>query len=667
MQEQGKGDTRLNMNIKKNVQFGLFLSLCCISLASCRMPEDLPSAAFQKPEVVVVGESTDSDITSIYINEIGQKIDVYMEEFKNHCLNIEDEYEYEIKITTRSLMDISTEGGSITVYEDGNGRRYRYRLVLYWEKGQAERNYYLLDEFTYYTDVTQEYSAPLTYDSERNIARQISTEGIITSDGCYRYDREQNRILKTEPLDSVYSLNELEELYENGKNIPPESYGGYTDTEKAMDRYRQFLASDLMYSLTATLRYPRGDSKAVFGFLDCNEDGVPELYLEGGNICYIYTFRGDEILFLTKIYNYHLPSVIPLKNGAFVGNGWECSEIDGDLYSCRKIQPEDALWEDRTEQFDSNHTETGSYFEYYFRVDFQGTTDNVDPPVPYEQLLGDKSFHLPLTPLFPEEEWAYLDVAEEGDGSQNSIDDSEEWKAFERILSGDFTSIHNIEDRCHITSMYDHSLNDKTGRSDWKYMLLDLTGDEIRDLIVRYYPAEDDFSTINHPGIGIACFSYVNGSMIMWDFAVTHESFIPLKDGRVLYTSGYPGITSTKMTGQFDSGFSFHPDRIYERLTVVYNESSDRAWYEENVFGTERITVYTFCSQAYEIPKLEEEGVYYFTQDIEDGAAGELKPMSEDARKAWEDAINELMIPDEEWDSASVYIPNRYREMFSVG
>lgn len=56
---------------------------------------------------------------------------------------------------------------------------------------------------------------------------------------------------------------------------------------------------------------------------------------------------------------------------------------------------------------------------------------------------------------------------EGGTGDTQYKDDSPEWKAYKRILSGDFSLIEDPEDRSYVTGRYTDSLDKNTGRSRW--------------------------------------------------------------------------------------------------------------------------------------------------------------------------------------------------------
>lgn len=195
--------------------------LVCVSytlistlLISCGpKPEALPQTPAPSINSTLSTESNDG---------FYEKIRAYMSRFeKNSTSPVTDEdfINGGIKIDTRLLMDMSAEGGEIARYEDGEGRLIRYRLKFYGETGRSERSYYFIDDFVYYTELLEEYRTPINVDAaDTEILLTTMTEGIIIDGVCYRYDPEQDDILKSDILTDAYTLEELNSFYESAEN-----------------------------------------------------------------------------------------------------------------------------------------------------------------------------------------------------------------------------------------------------------------------------------------------------------------------------------------------------------------------------------------------------------------------------------------------------------------
>lgn len=208
-------------------------------------PEDTPETGFENTGEAAVTKTGADDNSSIGVPDTCHEIAAQISRFMSQYRAVSTFYDesahlfYSSIITeTRHLSDISTEGGTITRYMDKNGKLYRYRLNIYGETGRMENNYFFTDNFVYYTSLHEEYCVPanLTKGSV-DILEQTLTEGILPDETCYRYDRVRDQILIDHILDSVYTEEELADLYENGTEHP-ETNKGNNDT---------ILASNLLY------------------------------------------------------------------------------------------------------------------------------------------------------------------------------------------------------------------------------------------------------------------------------------------------------------------------------------------------------------------------------------------------------------------------------------
>lgn len=692
------------MNKLRKICLGLLLLLAFIGLSSCAERSVLKPVKTENPseEMETIGQ--DSNFIAINRYGNGEKIDVFMAEFREICRNPEDNLNTVgsvMEIETRNLTDISTEGGNITRYLDGEGRLLRYRIVSYGEMGQSESNYYFLEDFVYYTNLEKEYHVPLTYLSENDLSSQTLDEGIITDGVCFRYDRQKDE-LQEEELSLEYSPEKLDELYEGGEEVLHEPTVKYEETEKALELYQEYLSTEDMYRITASPNCPGGDSAAVYAFGDCNGDGIPELHIEGGGTYRIYTCRGGELYLLSIFGNGRgFSSITPLKDGAFIGTERLESDRKTAMSSTRRIPPLDGVFSDAGKS--NERTDYYTYFkldydgcflnssrhDFYVKVQGQSGTDESGDNIEedkgqtnvkchrdgcqetadtYIQMLRDASQSLTWNFIFPVEEWADLSGAEE-DGTLRYKDDSKEWEAYERILSGNFSAIENLESRSHLISRYEAGLDKSTGRSLWKYILTDFNGDGIRELFIRYSPDTSDYSTIDYKyaSNGVACFTYQDGIINWWDFDCSGERFVPLRDGRMLFYEACKA-SMVIMLGSFDRELNFQPVKIFESLTVEYGDYLDLEWYEENIFDQPHWELYVFCERVYEYPgNVREEGKYYFVQECEGSQTGELIEISENEWIKWSEEMGRLLIPDCEWEPASVFRPNPDREVFYIG
>lgn len=518
--------------------------------------------------------------------------------------------------------------------------------------------------------------------------------GIIADGKCLRYDWGSDEILGDQEVDPGYLPEDLDELFEQGEEMPPGSMVAYGDADRALELYREFLEECDLYSLTATPRYPRGDSTAVYAFGDCNGDGVPELHLEGGDSYRIYTYRGGEMLLLTSFDHCLLyPEITPLKDGAFVGCGRTGTDSWADVTSFGRIPDEDGPFADL------GRREGDQDIYFYFRLDDNGavidksshryavSTDGdlgstadmeaagireeewEQSAAPYRYLLEHKSLHLEWSPVFKEEEWDYLDGADLGTAGPETGDGGEARQAYRRLLSGNFAMVRDMNGWSRLYSRYDESLDQDTGRCRWKYVLKDFNGDGVEDLFVRYDPDSQDYTYVDyaHAGGGIACFTCLDGEVTWWEFDVRGERYVPLQDGRVIFWSA-GRATSTMMIGRLDQNFDFVPEKIYEKLLVEFDDYLDKEWYETYVFGQDQWELYEFCERFYQFPSdVEREGEYYFSQDCDGGRTGELTRLSGEQWSQWTDCVMDLMIPDSQWQPASVFMPDRNREEFTQG
>ena len=289
------------------------------------------------------------------------------------------------------------------------------------------------------------------------------------------------------------------------------------EAREAKNQYNAFLEQEDMYALTATAAYPRGDSRAKYAIGDCTGDDVPELHLTFGTNYYIYTYRDEEVVLLRDFSRY--PLVIPAENGAIIVS--ERSETGDDTIqsSYRIPQPDDPFAEtlrvegsrdyygylvldeygypmdSKSQSFTSTYQGNQSDGKYLYHMNEKECTK-----AEWEKEVGicleimeDESKQMAWEYIFPKEEWDYLDAMEEGNGVQEDMD-SGEWAFYQRLLSGEYQWF-DAASQSRFHSRYMASLDETTGRSNLKYILMDFNGDGSQDLFIQYDPFPANYTT----------------------------------------------------------------------------------------------------------------------------------------------------------------------------
>lgn len=579
--------------------------------------------------------------------------------------NLEDDLRARVSIETRRLSEASGPGGLITRYVDTSKdqeRVIRYRVVQDGDSGRMENNYWFMDGFIYIT---------IRLEREEGEQKLHLVEGIASGGLCLQYDRERDQVLDGE-LTLCWQPEELDGLYEDGEFLKPEEAAACEDADQAVAAYKKFIESDEMYVFTATRAYPRGDSQAVYAIGDLNGDGMEDLWIDGGVGHSIYTLRGGELYRLNLEYQFTTyPTVIPLVDGGFLasmrlerpGEG-QTSRYEEISQGEKKIPPEDAPFADAQKREGS--ADIYCYFRldcdgsiisaesHRFKINFRkngGESDSVEHIVcqeegcehtfgPYLNML-DPSRQLQREFVFQQEEWEYLDVADVPRGLGWGIPDekvSEEWLAYQLILSGDFSLVENMSDRARLYSMYEDSQNEETGRSQWTYVLSDCNGDGVKELFVKFSKYDDMHTEYFLRGIygEFSRFSYRDG-VVHWEHSYGgHDisTYVPLKDGRVLLSYwGYGSFYGA--VGRFDSELRFEQ----EGNTYHMRPGSDG-----------------------------EEASYFAYEKPEDGRRlGDGRSISMGEYYEWRGIIDQLLFQYREWASAGAFMPNRHREVFGVG
>lgn len=457
-----------------------------------------------------------------------------------------------------------------------------------------------------------------------------------------------------------------------------------SQTDKALQGYREFLKTEDLYRMTATSRYPRGDSNAVYSFGDCNGDDVPELHVDGGGTYSVYTFQDEKVVLLHSFDSadgFGAPSVLPLADGSFIISERWSHDNESDVSSQGKVPEtgEEPLPEKGYDVYDwirldsEGNYDDSRYHSFSTLLGEKPGAEQIcerdgcqETAVNFLNMLENSEKHLEQLPLFPEEEWDYLNSMEEGNGIETVQGQPEEWEVFEEILSGNFARVTNLMERSRLYSEYEGSLDENTGRSHWSYILRDINGDGKQELLVQYAPDALDYTDLEHIWSKWGLFSYQDGHLTWSSYGWSHESYIPLKNGQMLYVDSY-GSFENLMLGRMEGNFEFNPWVIYEKISE-YDTHLSQDWYKENLAGETNWALYTFCERLYEYPKqVKGEGEFYFTQDCDNGKTGDIKELSAKEWTAIMENLQEQLIPAADWNPASVFPPVRRYESFSQG
>lgn len=380
---------------------------------SATMPVTTDDSATSEPsETFEPSESSSANQPSIpdTCGKIAAQISTFMSQYRSSVYYDEptDSFVINIKGSTRDLVGLSTEGGTITRYTDKGGKIYRYRLVLYGETGRMESNYFFTSHFIYYTSLEEDYCVPPIIIGETDILEQTLTEGILIDGVCYRYDRLRDQILMTDVIEFVYTPEELADIYEKAVVSPEtaaaseeEIYSQQTSPETAVSLYRELLKDDTMYSLTATADYPMGDGNAVYAFGDCNGDGVPELHIVGGYFYNIYTCRSGKFALLRSSDRYARP-LTPLKDGGMIG--YKATGLSYDCYYYRRLDFDGFLIDSESRDFLVEFAVDGDPDKNTYTMDGDPCTKEQweNEIAPYRDMLDNPALQLSWDYVFPE-------------------------------------------------------------------------------------------------------------------------------------------------------------------------------------------------------------------------------------------------------------------------
>lgn len=106
----------------------------------------------------------------------------------------------------------------------------------------------------------------------------------------------------------------------------------------------------------------------------------------------------------------------------------------------------------------------------------------------------------------------------------------EEWEAYKRMLSGDFSLVED-ERWGSLQSHYESNTEGGNEPYSWSYFLMDFNQDGIKELVVRLYR-----DGVNNT----ARFRYEDGKITMWgnyNSADSHGYELPLRNGKRMRTT----------------------------------------------------------------------------------------------------------------------------------
>lgn len=435
--------------------------------------------------------------------------------------------------------------------------------------------------------------------------------------------------------------------------------------QEALAGYKDFLQSDEMYRITATREYPRGDSRAVYTFIDINGDGIPELHIDGADRYHIYTCREGEV---TSVHTYdrHLYKLVqPLADGGMLAGyreAWDQERFGNaalikpdfadDLSGCepRVSGAFDRFYYHRLD-LSGQETESDSLTRTLFRDNSRKQNQYLQNGMEcsraewyeqlavYEEMANRESASRHWEYVFPAGEWHYLDVMEQSGMDEFAGNDSIEWSIYESILSGDFSSIPDFHARSSFVGEYRLQLDRESGRCPWNYMLRDCNEDGFMELFIcRIYWNEDRLFTDRYePWTHYDYFAFRDERMLYQSPSVDGETYIPLSDGRIIYVIETDASLNIQI-GRLQTDYSLVPEETYE---VVKARSGSR----------------------YPDATAEETDTYF----VMDHNTGMMIPLTDEAWDNVKNELNELQIPAGEWKPASVFMPDRYPVFYPAG
>lgn len=195
------------MKRKNKVLLSALLFLVTIIFSACNFQISQLATISQVDDVA---ENSEELLGRDFELEIGN----FLSDFRGQYISND-----EIKMERRELAEASTEGGEIVRYKNNNGIILRYKICYYGEMGSSEVNYYLVNDYIYYSILREFYSSPI-YINVTDILYRTLDEAVLFNGDYYTYDRISNTFAQSDVLDIPYSsLEELNNLFDKSDLI----------------------------------------------------------------------------------------------------------------------------------------------------------------------------------------------------------------------------------------------------------------------------------------------------------------------------------------------------------------------------------------------------------------------------------------------------------------
>ena len=161
-------------------------------------------------EKTVTNNLTASNIISITTTENNNNTDNSFNTYESKINDYKNNYSslmYNdgISVSEKDFPGYSAEGGKVKQYT-ADGKIIRYELILAGESGQRTVNLYILDEFIFVIDLTNEYDIPLITKQKSNLDYQLK-KYVLVNNQIFAYDENNKTIFKfTENMQDLNSL-----------------------------------------------------------------------------------------------------------------------------------------------------------------------------------------------------------------------------------------------------------------------------------------------------------------------------------------------------------------------------------------------------------------------------------------------------------------------------
>jgi hypothetical protein len=145
--------------------------------------------------------------------DVSKKIGEYKSHFTTAYTEPFEKYGYSDEITREKTIEdpnIGTQGAGITLYKNKAGETVRLNFQYMGERGQTEKNIYIVGDFYYVTKLTRIYSSYSFYaDGTGDFLSAEFAEYIVIDDETFLIDRISERLV---PFDEAV-ISEYERGY----------------------------------------------------------------------------------------------------------------------------------------------------------------------------------------------------------------------------------------------------------------------------------------------------------------------------------------------------------------------------------------------------------------------------------------------------------------------